>query len=50
MIFRDVYKMTLLKGRWFSKEFTTDSQNGCIINETTVSLLGWEDPIGKNLG
>jgi len=40
--------MELVKGRNFSKEFGTDS-NAIIINETTASLLGYGDPIGKNL-
>jgi putative ABC transport system permease protein len=40
--------MELIKGRNFSREFLTDS-NAIIINETTASLLGYEDPIGKNV-
>ncbi|MGL6269092.1 MAG: ABC transporter permease, partial [Chitinophagaceae bacterium] len=40
--------MELVKGRNFSKEFGTDSSS-IIINETTAQLLGYEDPIGKNL-
>jgi len=40
--------MELVKGRNFSREFLTDS-NAMIINETTAALLGYEDPIGKNV-
>ena len=40
--------MELVKGRNFSKEFLTDS-NAMIINETTAALLGYDDPIGKNM-
>lgn len=47
--FQEVYKMKLLNGRWFSKDFTTDAQKACVINETTVALLGWKNPIGKTL-
>jgi putative ABC transport system permease protein len=47
--FLQTYKMKLLKGRWFSESFITDSQNACIINETAASLFGWDDPIGKTL-
>ncbi|GAA4115563.1 ABC transporter permease [Aquimarina addita] len=47
--FINVFKIHLLKGRWFSKEYLTDKESSCVINETTASLLGWEDPIGKTL-
>jgi putative ABC transport system permease protein len=40
--------MEMLSGRSFSREFGTDS-NAVIINETTAKLLGYEDPIGKNI-
>ena len=40
--------MELVKGRNFSKTFGTDS-NAIIINETTASLLGYDDPVGKNI-
>ena len=38
----------LLKGRNFSPHFRTDS-SGVIINETAARILGYADPIGKNL-
>ncbi|HVX26728.1 MAG TPA: FtsX-like permease family protein, partial [Parafilimonas sp.] len=40
--------MQILKGRNFSKDFPTDS-SAVIINETTAKILGYADPIGKNL-
>jgi len=40
--------MTIAKGRNFSKEFGSDS-SGVIINETTAKILGFDDPIGKNI-
>lgn len=40
--------MELVKGRNFSREFITDS-TAIIINETCAGLLGYEDPIGKNI-
>src|SRR5690606_3507611 len=43
------FKIHMLKGRWFSKEYLTDKESSCVINETTASLLGWTDPIGKTL-
>jgi putative ABC transport system permease protein len=42
------FGMEMLSGRSFSREFGTDS-NAVIINETTAKLLGYADPIGKNI-
>jgi putative ABC transport system permease protein len=38
----------LIKGRNFSKDFGTDSM-AIIINEKTASILGFDDPVGKNI-
>jgi putative ABC transport system permease protein len=38
----------LLEGRYFAKEFSTDS-NSVILNETAVKELGLSDPIGKQI-
>lgn len=38
----------VLKGRSFSKDFKGDSA-AMIINETTAGLLGYGDPVGKNI-
>ncbi len=38
----------LKQGRFFSREFSTDS-NAIVINEAAVKSLGLEDPIGKNI-
>lgn len=47
--FIDVFKMEMKEGRWFSKDYSTDKQSSCVINETAALLLGWENPIGKTL-
>ncbi len=45
--FLDMYKIELLEGRKFSPEFESEIQT-CIINETAVKSLGWEEnAIGK---
>lgn len=44
----NVMGMELVKGRNFSKDFGTDT-SAMIINETTAKLLGYEDPLGKNI-
>jgi putative ABC transport system permease protein len=40
--------MKITKGRYFSREYSTDDQ-ACVINETLAKKLGWEDPIGKRI-
>lgn len=40
--------MQIIKGRNFSREFGSDS-SAIIINETTAKIIGFSDPIGKQL-
>jgi len=40
--------MQIIKGRNFSRDFGSDS-NAIIINETTAKIIGFKDPIGKQL-
>lgn len=47
--FLSTYGIDLIKGRGFSKEFTRDSENAVIINETAAKQVGWEDPVGKRI-
>lgn len=44
----DVMGMELIAGRFFSKEFKSDS-NAVVINEAAAKAFGFEDPIGKPL-
>jgi putative ABC transport system permease protein len=46
--FLDTMKLEMAEGRFFSKEFITDS-HAAVLNETSAELLGWEDPIGKKI-
>jgi putative ABC transport system permease protein len=45
--FLDFYGIELAEGRNFSKKVTTDVEQAYILNESAVSLIGWEDAIGK---
>ncbi len=45
--FLNVFGIDLVAGRNFSTEFTNESANSVIINETAARMLGWENPIGK---
>lgn len=42
----NTFKMKIIKGRNFSREFLSDS-NAVIINETLQKSLKWENPLGK---
>ena len=44
----DVYQFELLDGRYFSRDFPSDS-TAVILNESAVEAFGFEDPIGKNV-
>lgn len=46
--FLNVYKIPLIKGRNFSKDFS-DENNSFIVNETFVKKIGWKQPIGKTI-
>jgi putative ABC transport system permease protein len=39
----------LKDGRFFSRDFTTDSTYAVIINERAAKLLGYENPVGRKL-
>jgi len=48
--FIDTYKMEIVEGRNFSRDFPTDPQEAIIINEATAKKLGWkDDPLGKEI-
>ncbi|MCW5910685.1 MAG: ABC transporter permease [Cyclobacteriaceae bacterium] len=43
-----VLKLELAQGRFFSKDFPSDS-TACVINEAAVRELGWENPLTEKL-
>ncbi len=44
----DVLKFKLKEGRFFSRDFTTDS-TACVLNEAAVKEFNWTEPLGKEL-
>ncbi|MCP4727728.1 MAG: FtsX-like permease family protein [bacterium] len=44
----DVMQLTMLQGRFFSRDFETDL-NSIVINRRTADLLNWDNPIGKEI-
>jgi putative ABC transport system permease protein len=48
--FIDAYKIEIVQGRNFSKDFPTDLGNAILINEAAVRKLGWQDKaVGKHI-
>ena len=41
-------KLSLVDGRFFSKDFTSDSR-AVVINEAAAKLFGWDDPVGQKI-
>jgi putative ABC transport system permease protein len=51
--FFETYDMKLAAGRFFSRDFPTDSTKSVIVNEAAVRTFGWQKPenaIGKRFG
>ena len=46
--FLNTLKINLRTGRFFSKDFPSDSA-AAVLNQKAVKLLGWEDPVGKKV-
>lgn len=47
--FIPMMKINILAGRNFSREYSTDSSNSVIINETAAKMLGLKDPVGTTV-
>jgi putative ABC transport system permease protein len=48
--FTDFYNIKIVEGRWFSKEFSADSADSFILNQTAVKMIGWDNPVGQKFG
>lgn len=47
--FFETMDIEITQGRSFSESFGTDSARGVVLNRAAVDLLGWEQPIGKQI-
>jgi len=48
--FSDTYSIEIVEGRFFSKDYATDSTMGsAMLNESGVKFLGLKDPVGKKI-
>ncbi|MFA9454384.1 MAG: ABC transporter permease, partial [Candidatus Aminicenantaceae bacterium] len=48
--FLETFGLEMVLGRFFSREITTDSSEGFVLNEAAVEAMDLEDPIGKRFG
>ena len=48
--FIDLYNLKIVSGRGFSNDFSTDTINSFIINETAAKVIGWAEPVGQKFG
>ncbi len=46
--FASTYEVIMADGRYYSREFSTDSA-GVVLNESAVNVLGLVDPVGKEV-
>jgi putative ABC transport system permease protein len=43
------FRMEIVEGRSYSKEFSTDASDAIMVNEAAVKAMGMESPVGKRL-
>jgi putative ABC transport system permease protein len=44
----DTFGLEMAEGRYFSPDFSTDYEQGIIVNQTAVKAMGMDSPIGKH--
>jgi putative ABC transport system permease protein len=47
--FLELFEIDLIAGRNFSRKFTSDEKEACILNEAAVLALGYSDPLGREV-
>ena len=47
--FAKTFDLKIKEGRFFSPDYSTDTSEAYIINETAAKKLGWKNPVGKRL-
>ena len=48
--FTNFYNLKIVSGRGFSRDYSADSAESYIINQTAARMIGWDDPVGKKFG
>lgn len=44
-----LFKIPVVTGRNFSKDFVSDTAEAAVINQTFAKTAGWKDPVGKQI-
>ncbi|MHC1703554.1 MAG: ABC transporter permease [Tenuifilaceae bacterium] len=44
-----VFKIAMLEGHFFSKEFPSELEQGIVINKITANILGYDNPVGNQV-
>jgi putative ABC transport system permease protein len=47
--FLPLFQIPIVKGRNFSKDFTSDTSEAALINESFAKMAGWNDPVGREV-
>ena len=47
--FARTMQINMIRGRFFSKKFSSDTANGCIINQAAVRAMDMNSPLGKKI-
>jgi putative ABC transport system permease protein len=47
--FASTYKIKMLEGRFYSRQFPTDQTKAYVLNETAVKVMGLKSPLGKEI-
>lgn len=47
--FLETFGVDMAEGRFFDRDFASDSTLAFVVNESAVRMFGWKDPIGKKL-
>lgn len=45
----DFFNLEMVEGRFFSDDFPADITGGVVINESAARLIGWDEPLNRNL-
>jgi putative ABC transport system permease protein len=47
--FLETFRLTMAEGRFFSRDYPSDVQQACVVNEAAVRAMGITDPVGRNI-
>lgn len=48
--FAQAFKLKMVEGRFFSRDYPSDEANGFVVNEAAIKAMHMKNPIGKRVG